>query len=313
MTAKNRPTKSRQSAARSPYIWYLQRSFLDEFDRSPWWESLTESEISPEAALYELARRHPRIGELRRKFHAKPWYGQELRPPLTGAAKKKKLASQAFDDLGQEPEAVHCLCLIGLKPWPELDSRNQDYWVSSAGKLKGVDCRDDIERCQSITQAAYADVMLNRAMAQKGKKKGRDAGSGSHEEWMDSLAKDLKENPFDSTEIDKAISMEALSAHRQGHLLISIAPDLTAEEAKILLDREYREHRKLLRDEKQRPSFYLNWLEVISNFEEAEDRHGGAKAQLFARYRRAMDGIDFGLREKSFAGIGKRVGKSSDL
>ena len=169
-------TKEKWQAVRQNYTWHLHSPFKDEFDRSHWWEGRPESEIEPVAALYELARRHPRVGEVRRTFRRSGWYGQELREPLSEDA-AAEMSSLAFDDVGREPKAIHCLCLIGLLPWPKLSWRSKDYWKMSAGKMKGVDCRDDIEKCQSITLDALSTIALNRVVSLK-------PGPGALQVWV---------------------------------------------------------------------------------------------------------------------------------
>jgi hypothetical protein len=108
MTAKRKTASSKETwqAMRARYTWHLRPPFDQEFNRSHWWKG--DSKIHPVAALYELARRHPRVGELRRTLRHSGWYGQELREPLVGTA-KQKMASLAYDDLGREPAAIHCL------------------------------------------------------------------------------------------------------------------------------------------------------------------------------------------------------------
>jgi hypothetical protein len=321
MSKKSHSSKSDAKPLRSRYAWHLQPAFEREFDRSHWWKELSDSEIKPVAALYELARRHPLVGEMRLKFRHASWYGQELRAPLNGAA-KKSMASLAFDDLGHLPRAIHCLCLIGLQSWPKLDWRTQDYWEMSAGKMKGVDCRDDIERCSSITLTAQADTVLKRAFSLKldrsafkfmvgagniDKNEARVAAvnPNAFDRAMSRLVENLHKKPIPSMEMEEAIARNAVSAYREGHLIISIASDLTSEEAKILLEREYREHHKRSALVNQRGSFSGNWLHLISEFEKAEVSHRNAKSQLFARYRRAMGGISFSAERDVFAKIKK--------
>ncbi len=306
---KTAPKRNTRQAIRARYKWYLQPPFENTFDHSHWWKGLPDSEISSVAALYELARRDPLVGEMRTKFSHASWYGQELRAPLVGDA-KERMASKAFDDLGQQPKAIHCLCLIGLKSWSKLDWRNQEYWEMSAGKMKGVDCRHDIERCNSITLMARSEIIIQRMRSLKlgkpafqfrvGAGKNNDyvapVHPQAHKEAIDLLSKHLIQKPIKPVEMEKAIARTAIAAHRKGDLLISVAPDLTVDEAIILLEREYRGHQKLTQSIKQRASFSKNWLDLISEFEDAEAAHEKVRSQVFVRYRRAMDGIRFTSR-----------------
>jgi hypothetical protein len=95
--------------------------------------------------------------------------------------------------------------------------------------------------------------------------------------------------------MEAAIARRAVVAHHEGHLLISVAPDLTLDEAKTLLEREYRNHLKLRPEVKQRAR-WQDWLPIIAAFENEEARPGGKKSQSFVKYRRALDGIHFASR-----------------
>src|SRR6267142_1463569 len=93
----------------APYTWHLRRPFKCEFDREHWWMGKLDSTIEPAAAAYELARRHPMVGKTRCRFRKKPWYGSELRGPMS-----REQLRQALTDLQDEPDAVACLCLVSL-------------------------------------------------------------------------------------------------------------------------------------------------------------------------------------------------------
>ena len=271
---------------RERYTWHLHPPFNNEFDHSHWWEG--QSKIEPAAALYELARRHPRIGQLWLKFKRASWYGQELRCPLVGAA-EKKMVSQAFNDLGKESAAIHCLCLIGLNSWPKLHWSDQEYWLDTAGKIKGLDCRPDIGQCQNINAQAGGELI--------GKRRFRLNRKGRHkrltrEEFDALVSKDIIKNPFGADEWNAAITRHAIEELHKGHLLFSVAPDLTLAEAKNLFEREYGLHRKLTLEGKQRAR-WENWLPLIAAFENEEAQPGGKKSPAFIRYRRTLDGVRF--------------------
>jgi hypothetical protein len=301
---KIKSSKKIWKAIRERYTWYLQPPFNDEFDRSHWWENKTQ--IDPVAALYELARRHPLVGEARSKFRHAKWYGQELRAPLVGAA-EKRILNQAIKDLGKEPKAVECLCKIGLKSWPKLDWSSQEFWGMSAGKMKGLDCRDDLEQFHFISSAAIMDILRNRAISLKlgkGVYQFRvGAGRNSHSvnpvypnafaKGMIFLAKDVQQNPIPTAEMEAAIAREAVAAHREGRLLISVAPDLTIDEATILFEREYRKRLKFTPKVKQRARRPKDWLRLVEQFDNAAASSGGVNSRGFHPYRKAIDGICF--------------------
>jgi len=187
-----------------------------------------------------------------------------------------------------------------------LDWKAQEFWEMSAGKMKGIDCRHDVERCTSISLDAETDIILERARSLQ-------LGEAAFQFWVGAgrtnntvapvyaqaykkssalLVKHLRQHPISSAEMEAAIAREAVAAHRGGQLLISIAPDLTLDEAKQLLERQYRSSVSRVPGAKQRAR-WGNWLPLIDAFETDEALHGGTKSQVFNRYRRALDRIHF--------------------
>ena len=162
MSAKRKTISSKENSQtmRARYTWHLRPPFNGEFDHSHWWEN--ETQIDPVAALYELARRHPQIGQLLLKLQRCKLVWTRI-SSSTRWRGEKRISNQAIKDLGEEPEAIFCLCEIGLKSWPKLSWSNQEFWEMSAKKMKGLDCRDDLEKCNSITQQAQSDILLKRA------------------------------------------------------------------------------------------------------------------------------------------------------
>ena len=70
------------------YTWHLRALFKGKFDQSHWWNEENKSAVSPIAAVYELARRHPRIGDLRTRLNQAKWHGMELRGSLSSCRAK---------------------------------------------------------------------------------------------------------------------------------------------------------------------------------------------------------------------------------
>jgi len=281
MTAKRKNARGKESwnALRERYTWHLRPPFKDEFDASHWWER--QSDIK-DAALYELARRHPLVGQTRLRFRDAIWHGAELRPPLTGKA-LDRMVSQAFKDLGHEHGALHCLCLIGLKSWPELTPDNQEFWIATAGKMKGLDCRADVEKCWSISGGAFMEVFLPRAAKLK-------RNATSFEDLVALAIKQWMTNPPPPEVMEAAIARCAVQAYRRGFLLIAAAPDLNADEAAALLAERWRKSQPLAKRTPNQRQRSANWLPLITEFETDAAK---PKAQTFVRYRRAVDGIRF--------------------
>jgi|GEM_PF-4676609 len=238
---------------RDRYTWYLRPPFKTIFDPTQWWNN--EESKDPVAALYELTRRHPLVGDLRLKFINAEWHAHEVGPPLTGVA-ELGLMYKSLQDLEREHGAVRCLCFIGLKPWSKLSSHDKKFWKESVWRLKGLDYRPAIEQCNSLTTTA-----LHRASV----------------------------TPLTPEQIEKDIISSALLAHRHGHVLIAVAPDLAMDDANRLLMCAYQDYQKLNPPPKPRAR-HENWLPLISEFDDAK---ANPKSELFVRYRRVSDGIHF--------------------
>jgi hypothetical protein len=122
----------------------------------------------------------------------------------------------------------------------------------------------------------------------------------SSQQYYQVLAKHLRKVPISAAEKKAATAEVSVEAEEQGHCIIAVASDLAQDEAERLMGDVYREHR-LRREEaldggKKRPRS-KQWLEVISQFENAEMSSGGTNARGFDPYRGIMDGIQFGSRQ----------------
>jgi len=288
--------KEKSQALRKRYTWYLRPPFKSKFDSEQWWKG--QSQIEPAAALYELVRRHPDVGKSRRKVPDAEFYGQYIaRPTLVPSEYESRRFLSAKAGLNGLPEALACLCCIGMNSWPKLTRRAQQYWRCKAGSIKGVDCRDDSSKCVCIYEEAMEALILNRAKALKPKEKTA----------CESILWRLVDQEFANDlptveEVEFAILREALTAHRNGHLLISIAPGLRMDTAAKLMGQKYREHQKLTGNgvetkgkKRARPE---TWLSAISEFDTDEASRDKAKTQIFVRYRRISDSIQFDERPR---------------
>jgi hypothetical protein len=174
-----------------------------------------------------------------------------------------------------------------MKSWPKLTESEQREWKSSLGKLKGFDFRPKESLCRNITSQAPLAVEQERTEAHK-----------TFTEMFPGLP-DIGylcgyfANPTDR-EWKKAIAHCAVEACRGGYILFALAPDLAAAEAGALMVAAYRDYLKLYppanRRQRARPQ---DWLALISAFEDDVARGPKTNPQIFAQYRRVLDGIRF--------------------
>jgi len=263
MSAKRKAISSKDKlrGKRALYTWHLRPPFDKDFDHTNWWKNQSESDNDPAAALYEITRRHS----------------------LICACHVGGL------DCGLKRYSFHpirFLAIHGLKSWPRLGSLKQLCWKKVAGHIKGVDCRDDTIKCFSIETEAYGYLKNRRVFATK---KYRNITV----EKVDFLVEeDMIENPPLMRNMEAKIKEAAVKAFRNGYLLIAVAPDIATDNAESLMAKEFRQYRAIKGISKPRAR-WVDWLQLISDFEDSECRLGGAKSELFTRYRRIMDDIEF--------------------
>jgi hypothetical protein len=285
---------------RKRYTWHLRPAFRDHFDCSHWWDG--NSVIEPGAALYELARRHPFVREHWLKAisglkgrHRKLGVGP--RHPFFGQGKFSEAILDPhwfsnytrFNADAPVPPSLYWTCTFGLKSWAQLDYTDRNNWLFSAGHMKGLDFRQQELQCRSITQLADWKIRDKREIALGDKVKGLKRGL----EIGRVINADLAAHPRTAEEWQAAISETAVELQRQGYLLLAFAPDLTVDKTTSLAAKAYREDRRMYSKKAQPRARVENWLPLISAFEDAESRTGGAKSQVFTRYRRAVDGLRF--------------------
>lgn len=288
-------TKEDWSALRRRYIWHLRPPFRNSFDRCHWWHK--QSEIEPAAALYELARRHPLVRDqwLRAVALIRRNNREILARPGSPAYVDTRFSRiitvehwfSTDAKFGRVPPSLYWTCLLGLKSWEKLDYTERINWKFTVGILKGLDFRDVDLQCRSLNDAANWKIRFQREDALgdkvKGKRRGQEIGAV--------INADLAANPPTTEEWETAIVASALGAYRRGYLLFAVAADLSAKKAGSALERAYPSARRHYGRAEQRAR-WQDWLPLIAAFEDAETSEG-AYSQTFARYRRAMDGIDF--------------------
>ena len=201
------------------------------------------------------------------------------------------------------PSSLYWTCLVGLKSWAKLDYVERKNWQSNVGNLKGLDCRWEELQCRSINQLAHWKIIDEREAALR--KKGQ-INDNPHEqpddEWeanrkknLSVLHNDLAVNPPTAEEWEAAIGNRAVEAYRQGYTLLAVAPDLKADRAASVMAKTYHDCLRFYRpSQHKKRARFEGWLFIISEFENDEaNLKKKAKSQVFVRYRRALDGIQF--------------------
>jgi hypothetical protein len=267
MNAKRKPASPKDiwQIIRRRYTWHLRER---EFDRSHWWKKAPNA--GPIAACYELARRHPLV-ETPPAIITFP--GSE--PPIP------------IPPLSEFQLSLHCTRCLAMKSWPNLTDAERTQWKSSIRKARGLDLRPDEAVCRNLTSLADSAIPQRRVKAVKA------AADSLPPELVGMSAFGLYLDPTDE-EREAAIAEAAIEAYRQGYLLLAVAPGLATEKLQDVVSKKYREHfgsdSPPKRSQRAR---WQDWLSLISEFEDDEDRRGGAKNQVFARYRRTVDQIRF--------------------
>jgi len=277
---ETRPKIVSWETTRAPYTWHLRPPFGKDFDRSYWWKQ-TKEDPESEGALYELARRHPLVGELRLRVHHTRWHKALARgESLSGPLLRRGLA-----DFKADPEPIRVLCLIGLKSWRQLSEQDRRLWSSAAGKTKGVDCRTDIEACYCLANPELERVMWPSDPL----KPGLVILYGLSKRKMSK--RKMLERIF-SDPLEAEVAQRAIEAHRQGYVLMAVASDLEPDRAKALLFKTYRHYRVMARTITRRARSG-NWLDLICEFEGETLSKGQAKSDVFIHYQRVIDSISW--------------------
>ncbi len=292
---------------RARYTWHLRPPFDKEFDRTHWWNRLPEDKIDQVAALYELARRHPLVGEglLKRlpnlAMYEKVWGNDSTYPPAVVEARHNEITREIVARL-HERYSLYWTCLVGLKSWASLGYTERKNWESNVGNLKGLDLRDEDLQCYSINKMAHSKITDERKAALRKKGQINDLNyEQTPEDWeaerkknLSVLHNDVAVNPLTAEEWEVAIANRAVEAYRQGYIILAVAPDLKTDKAASVMAKTYRDDLRFYHPfrNKQRAKCE-NWLPIISEFENDEANSKKSKSQVFVRYHRALDGIHF--------------------
>lgn len=292
MSAKRKASRSKKAsqAVRRRYTWHLHPPFKNRFDRSQWWEG--ERDIEPGAALYELARRHPLVRETWvRNFAAATRERRSVAIWIPGTSQRWTDKIMRGESGAAVSPSLYWTCLFGLNSWAKLDYTDRLNWKSCVGNLKGLDFRDESLQCKGIKKFAHWKIIDERQDGLRKKEKIKDFAT---KENLKMLHNDLAANPPTVEEWETAIAHRAIEAYRQGYVLLAIAPDLPANKAAAVAAAKYKEHLSLYPPGKSpQRARWRDWLPIIAEFEDAETSRDKAKSQVFARYRRTLDGIGF--------------------
>ena len=300
VNAKRKVTAPKENwqAIRRRYTWHLRPPFKAKFDRAHWWNG--QKEIEPAAALYELARRHPLVREKWLKAIAviksnRRAFPVPLGVPFFGGGKFSNIILDEHwfsnnTQSGSVPHSLYWTCLFGLKSWAQLDYTDRSNWKFCVGQLKGLDFRDEELQCRSINKLADWKISDQREAVLGDKVKGVRRGL----EMGKILNANRAANPPTAEEWEAAIAYRAVEAHRQGYLLLAVAPDLQSDYAASLMQKVYGSAKRKFASPKQRAR-WKDWLPLIAKFENEELLRDKKikKSQAFIRYRRALDGIHF--------------------
>lgn len=308
MSAKQKTISSKENwqAVRRPYLWHLRPPFDKEFDRTHWWNGLQDSKIKKDkvAALYELARRHPLVGEglsTRIAMYAKMFGHDPTCPPAIVESRFNEITREFVARL-REPHSLYCTCLVGLKSWAKLDYSERRNWEFEIGNMKGLDLRDEDLQCYSINKYAHWKIANERHAALEKKGQINDPNyeqtpedrEAERKKNLSVLHNDVAANPLTAEEWEVTIANRAVEAYRQGYIILAVVPDLKTDKAASVMAKTYRDHRRSYHlSQYKKRAWWESWLAIISEFENDEANTKQAEPQVFARYRRVLDGIQF--------------------
>lgn len=248
--------KQKWQSVREHYTWHLRPPFDVEFDRSQWWKG--KSNVDRVAGLYELARRHPLVGD-------------ETMVVMPG---RQLIQLPAI--LGRP--FLEYIRLLRLKSWPKLTKSERTKFKLSLGKVKGLEFRGDESMCRNITELAHSEAYKSQ----------EQRAAQSTYAGFTYIKAILRGNRLRITDPawEEAVAHLAVQAHSQGYLLLAVAPDLSAKDAARAMLKGYGDPQNVR-------ARWEDWLRIISEFEDAETSRQGAKSQLFARYLRIIEVVRF--------------------
>jgi hypothetical protein len=248
----SKPTQQRKA---DQFLWYWQPPFNDpkshhHFDREHWWKE-TPRDVSHDASLYELLRRHPKMGELqceRLRFSQEPYptthpFASDL--VLTGPKPLiVKLENESLNHVAWQ------MLFYSLRSWPKLSTEDRAKFQNSLKASYPGKGRDLTKGVFDLTEAA-------RAWA----KSEEDVGGPSFEECIGDLAKGYStdERLILAVDTDFGSKKEAKAALKQ------------------ISDIFWKRWRK---PKRQVRAHELDWLKAIQDFEREFDLMGYEQFKL---------------------------------
>lgn len=284
---KRTKAKRGRAATTDLYLWHLRAPFADPdsqfspdlFDRSAWWEDSPQN-VPREAAFWELLRRHPRAASLHQPettpANDLEWFIREH-----GLSSWPRLAERSASKDHELKKQWECF------KEAEKEKRQKDLereWRRALASLppqSGFDGRPAISvTLQSVDLGSGANpnavLVLDEKLRNRAKR---------HKESRELLrtAEEIR-----ASEVGRF----AEEHHREGRIIIAIAPDIGSfEDAKELLSDCYRHH--WMPQERGR-GHTKTWLKIVHDFELEEERRSPKQirdSQLFARFRRIVVGV----------------------
>jgi hypothetical protein len=270
------PTSKKElQAIRKRYTWHLR---VPEFDCDHWWKRNASGDykgIDPLAAWYEVVRRNPKVPEI----------------PLEPLYIPGHVGSERFLQWYERLTLAEFLRFLGrhaMLSWEQLTKEQWEKWRTSIGKMKSFDQRSNDSISRNLTYSTYIAQLKaldeNERQSRVTPLDGLFAMFG----WL---------NFPNHAEWEKAISDEAVKAHREGRVLIAIEPHLAADKAVAAMKKAYLSHPYVdstpVTRERAR---WQQWLDVIADFENSMPKNASpakGNSQLFVRYRRVIDGVVF--------------------
>lgn len=290
---------------REQFTWHLRPPFAEgsngkrRFDCTHWWDK-SPDEITPAAALYELARRHPDVGRALKE----------------GDCDKKEQSQQSY--------RLGFLCQHGLSNWKTLaasvvgGSPQTEVWEFFIGKLKGLDFRDETSLFRCVTEDALTtlysrDRILGEPFPFRTVENETAPSRKSSVEEFHSFISDLKSliGPSFEERFREAIKKDAILYHNRGMLLFACAPDVTKDRAIELFNKRFmsgrwhatqkrrpQRERKKTKTARGKPleqktsiDEVQGWLKTISAFEDDFQKKRVIDHNLYTDYCRIFDGV----------------------